>query len=57
MMRPVASDLHATVARRLRTVNQRYTAQRESLVTALERAVGTFSQPHISHATCAELAF
>ncbi len=38
MMRPVASDLHATVARRLRAVNQRYTAQRESLVTALERA-------------------
>jgi Fur family transcriptional regulator, ferric uptake regulator len=38
MMRPVASDLHATVAARLRAVNHRYTAQRESLVTALERA-------------------
>ncbi len=38
MMRSVASDLHSTVANRLRAVGQRYTAQRESLVTALEAA-------------------
>ena len=33
-----ASDLHATVAQRLRAAGQRYTTQRESLVAALERA-------------------
>lgn len=38
MMRLVASDLHTTVAGRLHAGGQRYTAQRESLVTALERA-------------------
>ncbi len=38
MSRPAASDLHATVAGRLRAVGQRYTAQREALVVTLERA-------------------
>lgn len=38
MTRPASSDLHSTVAGRLRTVGQRYTAQREALVVALERA-------------------
>lgn len=38
MMATVASDLHQTVADRLRGVGQRYTAQRRALVSSLERA-------------------
>jgi Fur family transcriptional regulator, ferric uptake regulator len=37
MMRLVASDLHTTAAERLRSVGQRYTAQRRALVSVLER--------------------
>ncbi|MEX0650599.1 MAG: Fur family transcriptional regulator [Actinomycetota bacterium] len=38
MTRPASSELHSTVAGRLRDVGQRYTTQREALVMALERA-------------------
>ena len=38
MTRPASSELHSTVAGRLRDVGQRYTTQREALVVALERA-------------------
>lgn len=38
MTKPASSELHPTVAGRLRDVGQRYTAQREALVGALERA-------------------
>jgi Fe2+ or Zn2+ uptake regulation protein len=38
MMAASLSDLHTTVAGRLRAAGQRYTAQREGLVAALERA-------------------
>jgi len=38
MMRRMPTDLHSTVAERLRRVGQRYTEQREALVAALERA-------------------
>ena len=38
MTRPASSELHSTVAERLRAVGQRYTAQREALVVVLERA-------------------
>ena len=50
MTRPVASDLHATVAGRLRAVGQRYTAQREALVAALERAGKPLSTAEIVEA-------
>jgi Fur family transcriptional regulator, ferric uptake regulator len=50
MMRPVASDLHATVAGRLRSVGQRYTAQREALVSLLERARQPMSTAEIVEA-------
>lgn len=38
MNKAASSKLHSTVAARLRDVGQRYTAQREALVVALERA-------------------
>jgi Fur family ferric uptake transcriptional regulator len=37
-MAPGTRELHAVVAERLRRVGQRYTAQREALVAALERS-------------------
>jgi len=47
MMRRVAPDVHSTVADRLRAVGQRYTAQREALVAALERAQKPLSTAEI----------
>ena len=38
MNETASSELHSTVAARLRDVGQRYTTQREALVVALERA-------------------
>ena len=38
MNKAASTELHSTVAARLRDVGQRYTAQREALVGALERA-------------------
>jgi Fe2+ or Zn2+ uptake regulation protein len=50
MKRPVAVDLHTTVVGRLRAVGQRYTAQREALVVALERAGKPLSTAEIVEA-------
>jgi len=50
MMPSLASDLHRTVADRLRGVGQRYTAQRRTLVVALARARKPLSTAEIVEA-------
>ncbi len=47
---PASSDLHPTVAGRLRNVGQRYTTQREALVAVLERAGKPLSTAEIVEA-------
>ena len=50
MTAPATTDLHATVAGRLRAVGQRYTGQRRTLVSALERAATPLSTAEIVEA-------
>jgi Fur family ferric uptake transcriptional regulator len=50
MMRLVPTDLHSTVAERLRRVGQRFTPQREALVAVLERASTPMSTAEIVEA-------
>lgn len=50
MTRAGSSDLHAMVAERLRSVGQRYTAQREALVAVLDRAGKPLSTAEIVEA-------
>jgi Fe2+ or Zn2+ uptake regulation protein len=50
MIRPVTADLHSTVTRRLRGVGQRFTTQRQGLVSVLERARKPLSTAEIVRA-------